>query len=202
VTSEEAGPSESGTRHGGYSHDSGWELPELAPVTIIVSVGLLVLGSGISTWMSLIGQTDLSGGLGWSLVTSALRWIDPATTTMLLLSAALLWWQYGYWTSDQRVGVSEAVVIDHVLRLRAIARWNLAAFLVTIVSVLLLIIASILQNTGSGAPLAIWANSVDTICEAVGTILLSLLGLVGLMRILVAARTSDSSELPDSAVSN
>lgn len=112
---------------------------------------------------------------------------------MLLLSSALLWWQYGYWTSDQRVGISESIVIDHVSRLRTIAKWNLAAFLVTVVSVLLLIIASILQNTGSGANLAIWANSVDTICEAVGTILLSLLGLVGLIRILAAARTSDSA---------
>jgi hypothetical protein len=202
MTSEGATASENPTRHGGYSHDSGWELPELAPVTIIVSVGLLVLGSGISTWMSLVGQADLSGGIGWSLVASALRWIDPATTTMLLLSAALLWWQYGYWTSGQRIGVSEPIVIDHVSRLRMIAKWNLAAFLVTVVSVLLLIVASILQNTGSGANLAIWANSIDTICEAVGTILLSLLGLVGLMRILTAARTPDSSELPDSAVSN
>jgi hypothetical protein len=195
MTSEESTASNRTDRHGGYSHDFGWELPELAPVTIIVSVGLLVVGSGISTWMSLVGQTDLSGGLGWSLVASALRWVDPATTTMLLLSAALLWWQYGYWTSDQRTDVSESIVIDHVSRIRTIAKWNMAAFIVTVVSVLLLIIASVLQNTGSGATLAIWANSVDTICEAVGTILLSLLGLAGLLRILVAARVS---EMPDS----
>jgi hypothetical protein len=171
-----------------FTHDSGWELPELAPVLIIVSVGLLVIGSGISTGMSLVGQTGLPAGFGWSLVSSALRWIDPSTSTMLLLSAALIWWQYGYWSSDQSIDVSDDVVNVHIARLRTIAKWNLAAFLVTIASVILLILASILQNTDSGATITIWANSVEAICMALGTILLSLLGVVGLQRILAASR--------------
>lgn len=181
-----------------YAHGPGWELPELAPVMIIVSVGLLIAGSGISTGMSLVGQTGLAGGVGWLLVSSALRWIDPSTSTMLLLSAALIWWQYGYWSSNQTDNIGESVVAEHITRLRSIAKWNLAAFAVTIASVILLIIASILQNTDSAASISIWANSVDTFCEAVGTILLSLLGVVGLQRILAVARVSDDVDETDS----
>lgn len=179
---------------GGYTHDAAWELPELAPVLIIVSVGLLVIGSGISTWMSLLGQSGFTAGLGWSLVSSALRWVDPSTSTMLLLSAALIWCQYGYWSSDARIKLSDTVVSAHTQRLRTIAKWNFAAFIVTIASVLLLVVASILQNTESGAQLAIWANSVETFCEAAGTIALSLLGVVALQRILGASRTDDRDE--------
>lgn len=198
MTTDEGKPRARPTHHSGYTHDSGWELPELAPVLIILSVGLLVVGSGISTGMSLVGQTGLSGGVGWSLVSSALRWIDPSTSTMLLLSAALIWWQYGYWSSDQSDDIAENIVDGHISRLRTIAKWNLAAFLITIASVLLLILASILQNTDSGAAITIWAYSVETICEAVGTILLSLLGVVGLQRILAAARVVNPDDGLDS----
>jgi hypothetical protein len=177
-----------------YIHDSGWEIPELAPVLIIVSVGLLVTGSGVSTGMSLVGQTGFPAGAGWSLVASALRWIDPSTSTMLLLSAALIWWQYGYWYSNQSAAVSDDVVDVHIARLRTITKWNLTAFLVTIASVMLLILASILQNTYSGATISIWADSVETFCMAIGTILLSLLGVVGLRRILAASRPVDAEE--------
>ncbi len=117
---------------------------------------------------------------------------------MLLLSAALIWWQYGYWSSNQTDNIGESVVAEHITRLRSIAKWNLAAFAVTIASVILLIIASILQNTDSAASISIWANSVDTFCEAVGTILLSLLGVVGLQRILAVARVSDDVDETDS----
>lgn len=176
---------------GGYAHDSGWDLPELAPVFIIVSVGLLVVGSGISTGMSLVGQTGLSAGVGWSLVSSALRWIDPSTSTMLLLSAALIWWQYGYWSSDKRVDLSAAVIDAHIARLRSIAKWNLAAFLVTIASLIVLILASVLQNTYSHSPAPVWGYAVATICMALGTIFLALLGVVGLRRILTAGQHVD-----------
>jgi hypothetical protein len=113
---------------------------------------------------------------------------------MLLLSAALIWWQYGYWSSSQSDNIAESIVEEHISRLRTIAKWNLAAFVITIASVILLIIASILQNTGSGASVSIWAYSVETLCEAIGTILLSLLGVVGLHRILDAARVVNSDE--------
>ncbi len=174
--------------NGAFEHDSGWELPELAPVFIIISVGLLVVGSGIATGMSLVGQTGFPAGLGWSLISSALRWVDPSTSTMLLISAALIWWQYGWWTTQFNSEVSDNVVDAHVARLRVIAKWNLAAFIVTIASVILLILASILQNTYSGAVIQIWADSVETICMALGTLLLSLLGVVALRRILTASR--------------
>jgi hypothetical protein len=64
--------------------------------------------------------------------------------------------------------------------------------------VVLLIVASILQNSYSGASINIWASTVETICMAVGTILLSLLGIVGLLRILAASHlaTRDLDELP------
>lgn len=181
-----------------YVHDSAWELPEFAPVTILVSVGLLVLGSGISTWMSLVGQSNLPASFGWSVVTSSLRWIDPSTSTMLLISAALIWWQYGYWNSILGDVLPKVLVETHLGRLRAIAKWNIAAFTVTIASVVLLIVASILQNSYSGASINIWASTVETICMAVGTILLSLLGIVGLLRILAASHlaTRDLDGLP------
>jgi hypothetical protein len=176
--------------HGGrYAHDSGWELPELAPATIIVSVGLLVVGSGIATWMSFVGQVGFPARFGWSVVTSALRWVDPSTSTMLLIAAALIWWQYGYWSSFRTDVLSEDVIETHIVRLRKIAKWNMAAFVINVASVVLLIVGSILENTGSGgAPLEVWGQSVETICTAVGTILLSLLGVAGLQRILVASR--------------
>lgn len=182
------------TRSSEYQHDSGWELPELAPVLIIVSIGLLVIGSGVSTGLSLSGQADFQAGFGWSVVSSALRWINPSTSTMLLLSAALIWWQYGYWTSNQSAGQDDEVVNVHIARLRTIAKWNLAAFLITVASVILLVLASILQNSYSGATISIWADSVGTICMALGTILLSLLGMVALQRIVVAARSVDSDD--------
>jgi hypothetical protein len=181
------------THHDAYEHDSGWELPELAPVLIIVSVGLLVVGSGIATGMSLVGQSDLTAVVGWTLVSGALRWVDPSTSTMLLLSAALIWWQYGYWNSRQSDNVSEDIVDEHLSRLRAIAKWNLAAFIIIIASVVLLIVASILQNTYGGSPLVVWSYSVQTFCESIGIILLSLLGVVALQRILAASR-GDSPE--------
>jgi len=190
---------ERSTHRSAYEHDSGWELPELAPVLILISVGLLVAGSGIATGMSLAGQSDLVGSFDWSLLSSALRWIDPSTSTMLLLSAALIWWQYGYWNSSQTDAVAVTIVDEHISRLRTISKWNLAAFVVTIASVILLIVASILQNTG--APIWIWANSVETFCSAIGIILLSLLGIVGLQRILAAARpvVDDRDEFPRDA---
>jgi hypothetical protein len=184
-----------------FAHDTGWELPELAPALIIVSVGLLVLGSGIETGMSFVGQTGFPSGLGWALVTSALRWIDPSTSTMLLISAALIWWQYGYWTSNLRRGLPDDLVDVHVARLRTIAKWNLAAFVITIASVVLLILASILQNTYSGAVIQVWADSVETICMALGTLLLALLGVVGLQRILAASGEVNGDERGDSASS-
>jgi hypothetical protein len=184
------------THHSAYEHDSGWELPELAPVLIILSVALLVAGSGISTGMSLIGQSDLTGGAGWTLVSSALRWVDPSTSTMLLLSAALIWWQYGYWNSSQSDNIAEGIVDEHISRLRTIAKWNLAAFIITLASVILLILASILQNTYQGSSISIWAYSVETFCEAIGIILLSLLGVVGLQRILASARPIISEDGP------
>jgi hypothetical protein len=186
-----------------YAHDAAWELPEVAPVLIIISVGLLVLGSGVSAGMSLAGQTGVPFGLGtgidWGLVTSALRWVDPATSTMLLLAAALLWWQYGYWSSGQRVDVADDVRHVHIARLRAIAKWNLVAFVVTIASVIFLILSSVLQNTYSSAPISVWAYSVETFCMALGAILLSLLGVVGLNRILVASRSIVGAEESESA---
>ncbi len=106
---------------------------------------------------------------------------------MLLLGAALIWWQYGYWSAKQNSELPQEVIDVHVARLRTIAKWNLAAFVVTIASVVLLILASILQNTYSGAVLQEWAGSVETICMALGTLLLSLLGVVGLQRILAAS---------------
>jgi hypothetical protein len=154
---------------GAYSHDSSWELPELAPVLIIVSVGLLVVGSGVATGISFVGQTGFPSGLGWVLVSSALRWIDPSTSTMLLLGAALIWWQYGYWSAKQNSELPQEVIDVHVARLRTIAKWNLAAFVVTIASVVLLILASILQNTYSGAVLQEWAGSVVRGHEKVST---------------------------------
>ena len=187
-------PPNDSSRKSAFAHDSGWELPELAPVLIIVSVGLLVIGSAVSTGMSLAGQSGFPAGFGWSLVSSVLRWVDPSTSTMLLLSAALIWWQYGYWSSIQSGDLSDDVIDVHIERLRTIAKWNLASFVVTIASVLLLILASILQNTDSGAPLEVWANSVETICMALGTILLSLLGVVGLQRILAASRVGIGEE--------
>jgi hypothetical protein len=173
---------------GAYGHDASWELPELAPVVILISVGLLVIGSGAATAVSLSDQSDFSSGLGWALVTSALRWVDPSTSTMLLIAAALLWWQYGYWRSKQSSELSDNVVDAHIARLRSIAKWNLAAFVVTIASVILLIISAILQNAYSGAVFQEWANSIQTISSGLGTLLLSLLGVVGLRRILVASR--------------
>jgi hypothetical protein len=107
---------------GAYTHDAGWELPELAPALIIASVGLLVAGSGVSTWMSLRGQPEYGAGVKWALVSSALRWVDPSTSTMLLLSAALIWWQYGYWSSSARGGLPDDVVGAHASRLRTIAK--------------------------------------------------------------------------------
>lgn len=171
----------------GYTHDSAWELPELAPVFIIVSVGLLVLGTAISIAMSLVGQTGLTATVGWTFVYSALRWIDPSTSTMLLLSAALVWWQYGYWLSNQSVNFSRDIVEAHIGRLRTIAKWNLAAFFVTIACVIVLILSSILQNSFSSTPAAVWGYSIATICMALGIVLLSLLGVVGLRRVLDAA---------------
>jgi len=188
MTTDTDDPQATPSKRSAYLHDSSWELPELAPVFIIVSVGLLVTGSGIATGMSFVGQTGIDAGLGWSLVSSALRWVDPSTSTMLLLSASLIWWQYGYWTSKLNSGVSDEVVDAHIGRLRTIAKWNFAAFVITIASVILLIVASILQNTISGAVIQVWAQSVGTICMALGTILLSILGVVGLQRILTASR--------------
>jgi hypothetical protein len=182
------GPRTERVRNSGFSHTSAWELQELAPVLIIVFVGLLVFGSAISTWMYFADQMGVPGYVGWSLVSSALRWISPSTSTMLLLSAALIWWQYGYWNSEHVSDLSDEMVSVHVARLRTISKWNLAAFSVTIASAFLLILSSILQNSYSGANLSIWANSVDTLCEAVGTILLSLLGIVALRRVLAASR--------------
>ena len=170
-----------------YSRDEAWELPELAPVLIIVSVGLLVLGSAISTWMSFEGQAGFGAGIGWVFVSSALRWVDPSTSTMLLISAALIWWQYGHCGTQQNGDLAKEVIAAHISRLRSIAKWNLIAFVVTTASVVLLIVASILQNTYAGATIAIWANSIDTFCGALGTILLSLLGIVGLRRVLTAS---------------
>jgi hypothetical protein len=197
VIGDEEEPRVRATHHSAYAHDSGWELPELAPVLIILSVALLVAGSGISTGMSLIGQTDLTGGAGWTLVSSALRWVDPSTSTMLLLSAALIWWQYGYWNSSQSDTIAESIVDEHMTRLRTIAKWNLAAFIVTLASVFVLILASILQNTYEGSSISIWAYSVETFCEAIGIILLSLLGVVGLQRILASARPINSEDGPE-----
>jgi cytochrome c oxidase assembly factor CtaG len=187
MTTDEDATSDETIPHGAYAHDSSWELPELAPVVILISVGLLVLGSGAATAVSLSNQGDFSSGIGWALVTSALRWVDPSTSTMLLIAAALIWWQYGYWRSKQP-DMSDEVVDAHIARLRSIAKWNLAAFIITIVSVALLILTSILQNTYSGAVFQEWANSIQTISSALGTLLLSLLGVVGLRRILVASR--------------
>jgi hypothetical protein len=189
MTTEVEEPRDRQAHSNGYEHDSAWELPELAPVLIIVSVGLLVLGSGVAMAMSLVGQEGVPALFGWSVVISALRWIDPSTSTMLLISAALIWWQYGYWSSSSRGDLPEDAIEVHIARLRRIAKWNMAAFVITIASVVLLIVASILQNTAEGgAPLAVWGESVETICTAVGTILLSLLGVVGLQRILIASR--------------
>jgi hypothetical protein len=188
MTTHSVEPGNEPSPSGPYTHDSSWELPELAPVLILVSVGLLVIGSAAATAVSLSDQGAFSSGLGWTLVTAALRWVDPSTSTMLLLSAALIWWQYGYWTSRKDPGPTNDVVDVHVARLRSIAKWNLAAFVVTNVSVVLLIIGSILQNTYSGAVFQEWANSIETICSALGTLLLALLGLVGLRRVLVASR--------------
>jgi hypothetical protein len=184
-------------QHDAYAHDSGWELPELAPALIIVSVGLLVAGSVISTGMSLIGQSGVTAVVGWTLVSGALRWIDPSTSTMLLLSAALVWWQYGYWNSSQSDNVAEDIVDEHISRLRTIAKWNLVAFVIVIASVMLLIVASILQNTYAGSPLLIWSYSVETFCESIGIILLSVLGVVALQRILAAAGSVNNSAESD-----
>jgi len=118
---------------------------------------------------------------------------------MLLLSAALIWWQYGYWTSNPTDDVSEEIIDVHISRLRTIAKWNLAAFVVTIASVILLILASILQNIDSRAPLEVWGYSVETICMALGTILLSVLGVVGLRRIIAASRVMGDDDNGESA---
>ena len=182
------------TLRGAFDHDSSWELPELAPVLIIISVALLVLGSGVATAMLFSGQSGFGSGIGWALITSALRWIDPSTSTMLLLAAALIWWQYGYW-STRNSDLPDEVIDVHIARLRTIAKWNLATFVVTIASVVLLIFSSIFQNTNSGAQLAQWAGSVETICTAVGTLLLSFLGVVALLRILVASRPVPDEDL-------
>jgi hypothetical protein len=115
---------------------------------------------------------------------------------MLLLSAALIWWQYGYWNSSQSDNIAEGIVDEHISRLRTIAKWNLAAFIITLASVILLILASILQNTYQGSSISIWAYSVETFCEAIGIILLSLLGVVGLQRILASARPIISEDGP------
>jgi hypothetical protein len=177
---------------GAFSHDAGWELPELAPVLMIVSVGLIVLGSAVGAVMLFAGQSGYGDGVGWALISSALRWVDPSTSTMLLLSAALIWWQYGYWTSTVDANVAEEVIDEHIARLRTIAQWNLGVFVVTIASALLLILSSILQNTYSGDVIQLWGISVETICMALGTLLLSVFGVVGLRRILVASRVDDA----------
>jgi hypothetical protein len=177
---------------GAFSHDAGWELPELAPVLMIVSVGLIVLGSAVGAVMLFAGQSGYGDGVGWALISSALRWVDLSTSTMLLFSAALIWWQYGYWTSKLDANVAEEVIDEHIARLRTIAQWNLGVFVVTIASALLLILSSILQNTYSGDVIQLWGISVETICMALGTLLLSVFGVVGLRRILVASRVDDA----------
>ncbi|HEY5092419.1 MAG TPA: hypothetical protein VII60_04070 [Acidimicrobiales bacterium] len=194
MTTDVDAPSNEPASRGDSGHDSGWELPELAPVFIIISVGLLAIGAGVATALSLSGQAGFSSGLDWALVTSALQWVDPSTSTMLLLSAALIWWQYGTWSSRQDSALSNEVADVHVARLRSIAKWNLAAFVVTIASVILLIVAAILQHAFSGDGLQEWAGSIQAICTGLGTLLLSLLGVVGLRRILVASREFLSDE--------
>ena len=43
MTSDAQIPPSGPPPRGAYEHDSSWELPELAPVLIIISVGLLVV---------------------------------------------------------------------------------------------------------------------------------------------------------------
>jgi hypothetical protein len=175
-------------RLGAHDRDAGWELPELAPVALIVCVGLIVIGSAAESVMLLVGEPGSSSGLGWNLFTSSLRSIGPSTALMLLIATALLWWQYGYWSTMADSEVADDVIDVHVARLRTIAKWNLVSFIITMVVMIVLIVGSFLQNTYPGVALQEWAVSVETICASVGTLVLSLLGVVGLRRILAASR--------------
>ncbi len=169
--------------------DAAWELPELAIVSILVSIGLLTLGGvlfGISQ-ASALNDPGFGTPLLWIGVQVAVRWLDPATTALLLGALAICWWQYGEWTIGDQPANAHATVA-HVRRLRVLSRWLEIAFVVAIVAATLSVVAGIIVNaSNSGLRAYDWGNDIYTFCSSLAVVVIAGLGLVAGRRVERAA---------------
>jgi hypothetical protein len=175
----------------GKYRDAGWELPEIAPIAILVSLGFTFIGAVLFGILTLVSQEGFEGDLGWGVVEGALRWVDPTTAGMLLAALAICWWQYGQWSGD-RVRQGEALAaVAHADRVFKITKWLRGGFVISIVSVIVLVIASFGNGQFPHTTVGFWGDIVEEICDCLGVLVISGLGIVAAGRILGASGPND-----------
>jgi hypothetical protein len=181
--------------------DSSWQLPELAPVAILVSVGLMMLSGIIAGWLETKAEFGVAPHAGWAVVQVATRWVDPMTAALLLSALAVCWWQYSQWAKAPVGDASNSAALAHVGRVRVLTVWLQAFFFVTIVASLANFIATVIISGASDSGIAsyVWSIDISSALYSLAVISIAAFGLIAGRRVANAASTyvSTGSEVLD-----
>jgi hypothetical protein len=181
--------------------DASWQLPELAPVAILVSVGLMMLGGIIAGWLQTRAEFGGSPHAGWTVVQVATRWVDPAIAGLLLAALAVCWWQYGQWVRAPVSDVDPSAALAHVGRARLLSGWLQVGFVVTIIASLSNFVATLVVSGASDSGMAsyVWGIDISGALYSLAVISIAAFGLIAGRRVRDAASTyvSTSSEALD-----
>ncbi|HEV2427208.1 MAG TPA: hypothetical protein VGS61_03185 [Acidimicrobiales bacterium] len=176
--------------------DRRWELVEVVPAAVVVTVGLGFVGSMVYLFMSLSGQFNLTAFEVSTYVVSALRWSGSVTSVALLAAAALVWWQCEQWSGRDDESTPSDAAILHITRSRALSKWIMAAFVVVLASAVGEIVSSIVAGWLGPPNAQGWAVPIYSIFLGIASGLLAVVGVVAVARILAASEIVTSAVEP------
>jgi hypothetical protein len=167
--------------------DAAWELPELAVVAILVSIGLLAL-AGAMQGIFLNGRLlGFRSDELWVGVEYAARWVNATTAAVLLGALGICWWQYGQWTTASHRS-DDVAVVAHVRRLKTLTWWLRIAFVLVVVASVAVAVASIVVSTWQPSLLSSeWTNGIQAILIALATDVVALVGYIASSRVFNAS---------------
>jgi hypothetical protein len=167
--------------------DAAWELPELAVIAILASIGLLAIAgavNGIFYGGQLLG---FQGETFWFALLSAVRWVDASTAALVLGGVGVCWWQYGQWTNALRPSDSHAV-LSHVRRLHILTRGLRIAFGLMIVASIAGVVAAIVISTSTPGQFSFdFADDSQAVLAALAADVIAVVGFVGASRVFDAS---------------
>jgi len=134
-----------------------WEVPEIVGVAGLSTVALLAVGglaTGIARAVTETGSSFPPGLFSqevWNAITFGSQWAGPVVAIIVLAVFVLCWWQMQAWAEATDGPADDDDLADargHIGRANLMARWAMAALVLTAAGSIAGFIAEVGLNTG------------------------------------------------------